>query len=417
LTEPGARAPLRPTFLLAGFFFPATAFLLAAAVVAIINQFHGFVWAEWMTLHLALLGGVSQLVVGAAQFFTSAFLATDPPPKWLVVTQIGVWNFGAVLVTISLPIGTDWLAEAGGGLIVIGLFLFAAGLVTMKHRSLQTMNWAVRWYGSSATFFLIGAIAGISLAGGAIWQSGSLLGAHMTLNLAGWLGTAIVGTLHTFFPSLTGTRLRYPLLERYVFAAWLAGVVLLASGLGFDLQLLAICGWLAFGFAAVLLSVNLIASLLANSKPLPISATLITAGQLFLCAGIVVGLISTLDEGVWAPFYSSDRQVLSILIVVGWVGMTVTGAVLHLMAILARVRSRFRFQVPSPDPLKDGLVVVLAGTGITGMAIAETCGLADLQSLARVMTLIAAVILGSRYLVLAARAGLQRTSRPGDSKP
>ena len=34
----------------------------------------------------------------------------------------------------------------------------------------------------------------------------------MALNLAGWFGAAIVGTLHTFYPSLTQTQLRLPTL-------------------------------------------------------------------------------------------------------------------------------------------------------------------------------------------------------------
>jgi hypothetical protein len=50
---------------------------------------------------------------------------------------------------------------------------------------------------------------GVLLATRARWPWGSLLGAHMALNLAGWFGTAIVGTLHTFFPSLTQTHLRF----------------------------------------------------------------------------------------------------------------------------------------------------------------------------------------------------------------
>jgi hypothetical protein len=47
----------------------------------------------------------------------------------------------------------------------------------------------------------------------------------LALNLAGRLGTAIVGTLHTFFPSLTQTRLRLPRLQAPTFVAWLFGSV------------------------------------------------------------------------------------------------------------------------------------------------------------------------------------------------
>jgi hypothetical protein len=68
---------------------------------------------------------------------------------------------------------------------------------------------------------------------GVPWSAGSLLGAHMTLNLAGWFGTAIVGTLHTFFPSLTQTHLRFAALQRPTFAGWTLGTAALATGYGF----------------------------------------------------------------------------------------------------------------------------------------------------------------------------------------
>ena len=38
---------------------------------------------------------------------------------------------------------------------------------------------------------------------GVSWSHGDLLGAHLALTLAGWLGIAIIGPLHTFFRSLT----------------------------------------------------------------------------------------------------------------------------------------------------------------------------------------------------------------------
>jgi hypothetical protein len=48
------------------------------------------------------VGGVSQLVLGAAQFFAGAFLATDPPRRELVRVQLVTWNVGALLVAIGV---------------------------------------------------------------------------------------------------------------------------------------------------------------------------------------------------------------------------------------------------------------------------------------------------------------------------
>ena len=84
-------------------------------------------WGRWLTLHLAFVGGVSQLVLGASQFFAGAFLATDPPPRRLVRAELVGWNLGAVILAIAIPRAAGsavWLAVA---LLVVALGLWAAG--------------------------------------------------------------------------------------------------------------------------------------------------------------------------------------------------------------------------------------------------------------------------------------------------
>ena len=202
-----------PAALLLAFLRPGLLFMLAGAAAAVANAFAGREWLHWLALHLVFLGGISQLVLGAGQYFAGAFLATDPPPRRLVRAQLATWSTGTVLVATGVPTAIPGLYEAGVALIVAGLVLFALGLHDMKRRSLQRAPWALRWYQASAAFLGAGALLGVLLAHGTSWSYGSLIGAHLALNLAGWLGTAIIGTLHTFFPSLTQTQLRYARLQ------------------------------------------------------------------------------------------------------------------------------------------------------------------------------------------------------------
>ena len=71
----------RPSRLVIVFFTVALLMLIAAALAGVANALTGRSWLHWLALHLALLGGVSQLILGAAQFFVCAFLATDPPSR------------------------------------------------------------------------------------------------------------------------------------------------------------------------------------------------------------------------------------------------------------------------------------------------------------------------------------------------
>jgi hypothetical protein len=404
-------AAARPSGVLAVFFAAGLTFLAAGAVAGLASALADTPWLHWLALHLVFLGGVSQLVLGAGQFFACAFLATSPTPRWLVRAQLVAWNAGTVLVAVGVPTGVPWLTDAGGGLVGLGLVLFVAALYGMQRRSLQRARWAVRWYQACAGCLGLGLLAGIAMARGTVWPHGSLLGAHLALNLAGWLGTAIVGTLHTFFPSLTQTRLRLPRLQAPTFVAWLFGVGALAVGSAFDVVLLMVSGWLGLVAAAGMLSVNLLASLRGAPGPLSLAARLVALGQLCLPAGLLVALVATATGGIDAPLGGRARGSLAALVLAAWIGLTVAGALLHLLAVLARVR-RFTTAMPEPHPARDRAVVVAAAVGIGALALAHIEALERVAAPAAVLTVTVALLLARRIAVLALTAA---TARPRDA--
>ena len=396
------RAP-RPSALLITFFAPAILMLLASALAALAYVITGRDWLHWLALHLALLGGVSQLVLGAGQFFVCAFLATDPPPRRLIAGQLVAWNAGTLLVAVGVPTASSPLTDTGGALIAVGLVLFAAALRGMQRRSLQRARWAVRWYQACAACLGVGALIGILLARGTPWQAGSMLGAHLALNLVGWLGMAIVGTLHTFFPSLTQTRLRFPVLQGPTFTLWLLGVAQLALGAAFSVAFVIAAGWLALMLAACLLTVNVGASLHAAPRPLALPAQLMSLAQAFLTAGLMFALAMTISKGPGGPLLGAERSVLAVLLLAGWIGLTICGALLHLLAVLARVR-RFSVAMPAPAPVRDPALVFAAGLAISAMAASRVPSLSVLDGPATVVVLMILTLLGVRVLGLARRA-------------
>ncbi len=291
----------------------------------------------WAALHLLMLGGVSQLIVGVGQFVVCAFLATAPPPRRLVVAQVVTWNAAVLLVVLSLPLELPRLADLGSLVTLVGLGLFAWGLQSMRRRSLQSQPWALRWYNAAALLLAAGAIVGAALAGAVAWRHGSLLGAHISFNVVGWLGTAIVGTLHTFFPTLTGTRLRFPRLQAWTFGAWILGTLLLADGMARGSGSVKALGLAALSLAAGLLASNLLASLRARTMPLSRAAVAVAAGQ---CA-LVVALVSAL----LAPLVMQDAGILegaaltcALIPTAVWIVLTVAGSLVHLLGVLAHVQ-------------------------------------------------------------------------------
>jgi nitrite reductase (NO-forming) len=388
---------------MAAFFALGIGFMLAGAAVAAIAAVAGWAPGRWLALHLVFVGGVSQLVLGAGQFFAGAFLATDPPRRWLVRLQLGAWNAGTVLVAVGVPANVAPATVAGAALLAIGLGAFVAGLDSLRRRSLQRAPWAVRWYEACAGFLGTGVLIGVLLATGVRWSAGSLLGAHMALNLAGWFGTAIVGTLHTFFPSLTQTHLRFAALQRPTFACWTLGTAALAIGYGLGAGPLVLAGWCGLTVAAALLCTNLIASLRGGPAGLTLPARLIAAAQACLVLGLLLAFAGALGGELMAPPLGAAREAIAILLLPGWLGLTVLGSLLHLLAVLVRVRD-LRRGLPAARPVRDRALVAVALGAVLAVAAARIRDLAPLGTPASCALLASYLVLGSLVLARAARA-------------
>lgn len=329
---------LRPSDGLTAFLAVGVAWIAAGAACELWYALDGPADLLWLGLHMAFVGGVSQLIVGAGQFFACAFLATEPPGLKAIRAELVTWNLATVLIAVGVPTAIVALTGVGGLLVLVGLALFSTQLAAMRRRSIQDFPWATRWYQSAAAFFAVGALLGPVMAEGSGWTRGSLLGAHLVLNIGGWFGTAIVGTLHTFYPSLTGTRLRFPRLQLPTWQLWIAGIPLLAVASAFDNKALAIAGWSLLLAAAAMLAVNLAASTIEGS-PQSTAAWIVGAGQLFLLVGLAEGLALTVDDGPFAALIGADRRQVLVPVLAGWIGLTVFGSLTHLLGLMARVRS------------------------------------------------------------------------------
>lgn len=403
LPRPRRVGDLRPTDLVSAFFVCAIAFLLAAAAAGVLQALSPWPWGRWLALHLAFVGGVSQLVLGASQFFVGAFLATDPPPRALVRGQLLAWNTGAVVLAIAMPMAAGAAVWGAVALLLAGLALWGAAVATMSRRSLRRSVWATNWYASAAAFLGLGVLVGSLLAHGTPWAHGNLLAAHLALNLGGWFGAAIVGTLHTFFPSLTQTRLRYPRLQPLCFVAWTGGVSALAVGYAWTLEPLALAGWFGLCLGALMLLINIGACLGTAPRPLPLPARLVGAGQPFLLAGLGVATVAALDRGPGLALVGPPRAAVGTLLVVGWIGLTVVGSLLHLLAVVVRVRAGFTARMPDPRPRLDLSLTAVAATGIALLALSQRAGLDTWRQPGELLLLLSYSYFAARITLLAGR--------------
>jgi nitrite reductase (NO-forming) len=232
----------------------------------------------------------------------------------------------------------------------------------------------------------------------------------MALNLAGWFGTAIVGTLHTFFPSLTQTHLRFAALQRPTFSCWTLGTAALATGYAFAAAPLVLAGWTALTLAAALLCTNLVASLRASPIGLTLPAQLIASAQACLALGLSLALVGALGGEATSPPLGAAREAIAILLLPGWLGLTVLGSLLHLLAVLVRVRD-LRRGLPPARPVRDRVLVAGALGAVLVVAVARDRELASLATFATGTLVAIYLALGALVIsrvTAALRGGLPR---------
>lgn len=156
-----------------------------------------------------------------------------------------------------------------------------------------------------------------------------------------------------------------------------------------------LAGWTALTVAAVLLWVNLVASLRASPTGLSLPARLLVAAHGCLVLGLAVALVGALvGHGTSQPL-GSARVALAVLLLPGWLGLTVLGSLLHLLAVLVRVRD-FRQSLPTSAPVRALVGIALAG--VLGLAIARSHGLAVLDVAATGALLAAYLVLGAMVI-------------------
>lgn len=213
-----------------------------AALVAVpLSARSGLGW--WLPLHIALLGAVTQAIVGGQLMFSATLGLARGPSRSTTLAQLGLLNAAALLVILGRWTEIETL-------FVVGVAVFVAVIgwvgwqVHFLWRSSINRRFAVTgtFYRLAAASLLLGASIGGTLGTGAFDSAASYIAhraVHMTVNVFGWAGMTIVGTAITLLPTIL--HVRAPKLGAVRKAPWLMFLGLMVMSTGATLQL----GWVA----------------------------------------------------------------------------------------------------------------------------------------------------------------------------
>ena len=338
----------------------------------------GLAWAlppaardgAWLPLHLALAGAATVAISGAMQNFAVSLAAAPSPPAAVVWSQLALVNLGAALIAIGWPAGIPALMAAGGTAFVAAILLLGGIVVMAERRSLHRRHrLPIRMYQAAAACVIAGGTIGALLGSGAVRPGRTyddLVGAHMALNVLGFVGLTICGTLVTLLPTML--RVRIPAWPGRASTALLGcGVAAVAVGLAAGAAPLAAAGGAAYAAGALGVAVLVVRVLRAHRRwrP-PISAAHVVAGVAWFVAG-AVALAAVLPGG--DATFQGFLPVFLVVFPAGFVVQTLLGAWLYLLPMARPAHPNERRAMLKATEVGAALQVAVGNVGLALMAL------------------------------------------------
>ena len=181
---------------------------LLAAVAAALT--HPFVpTPRWLMLHLLFLGALTHAILVWSRHFAEALLHLPCGNRAAQSRRLLLHNLGAVTVIIGVLTEAWPVTVAGAACVAAAVTWHGADLARGLRTALPgRFSGTVHFYLLAACFLPVGATLGVLLARDPAdpWHT-RLLFAHVFVNLLGWVGLTVVGTLVTLWPTMLRTRI------------------------------------------------------------------------------------------------------------------------------------------------------------------------------------------------------------------
>ena len=185
---------------------PTLLWFVALVVVAVVHR--ELPRPGWLLLHLLFLGAATHAILVWSQHFAAALLRRPPTlsdrksQNWRLILA----NVGTVAVVVGVLAPVWAVTIAGAVLVGTAAIWHGASLVRRMRGALPgRFSGSVRYYVLAAACLPIGAGLGAWIAG-PTGAGGGLTLAHALINLFGWLGLTIAGTIVTLWPTMLRTK-------------------------------------------------------------------------------------------------------------------------------------------------------------------------------------------------------------------
>ena len=185
---------------------PTLVWFLCVVVVSIIHRW--LPMPTWLLLHLLFLGAATHAILTWSQHFTAA-LTRSPVTEASRRAQnqrLVLANVAMVAIFVGVPSAMWVLTVVGAVLLSVAVVWHGVSIWLRLRGALPgRFTGIVRYYILSAACLPIGALLGTWIAHPAGASVGLTL-AHAIVNVLGWIGITVAGTLVTLWPTMLRTR-------------------------------------------------------------------------------------------------------------------------------------------------------------------------------------------------------------------
>lgn len=309
------------------------AYLVAIVAIAVVHPFLPS-W-RWLLIHLLLLGAVSNAILVWGAHFAAAVLRVPAPlRRRMEAARLGLLNVGTVVILVAGVAGQGWLGVGGATAVFVAVLAHLWTLARWMRRSLPAR------FAVTVRYYLVGAVALLSGIPVGAWMLAAdtnvhdrMVLFHAHVNVLGWIGLTVLGTLLTLWPTVLRTRMPDGAVRAAVRALPLAaaGLAVLGGGLLAWWPAFAVVGLALFGTAVVVIAVPAVVAA-RQRRPASFAAWSIAAAVCWLLVALVrdgVGLVNAVDPA--AALGRFDAVLLPLL--VGFAAQVLLGALAHLLPV------------------------------------------------------------------------------------
>ncbi|MDJ1371725.1 copper oxidase [Gulosibacter molinativorax] len=294
---------------------------------------------RWLMIHLLLLGAITHAILTWSEYFSFALLRTRATRRdqRLQNIRLTASNLGAVLVLIGVPTGVWALTAIGASALVAAVLWHALAIVRRARGSLPgKFGKTVRYYVASASLLAIGSVLGAIIARGDAAPQLSL--SHALINVLGWVGITVAGTVVTLWPTILRTRAddAAPVWASRALPALTIGVLVAALGAG-----VANLPLLALGLAGYLAGLGMIGMSLAraarNAPPRSVASLSVGLALSWWAGCVAVLLVGTIVAfATDAGFATVSELVYSLVpyLAAGFAAQVLVGALSYLIPVV-----------------------------------------------------------------------------------